>query len=89
MRGLRGWGVAVGGKRDGVEFAVLVGERLREARVGVHVDVADEEGRCPGISSSCPMEIKSLVRLFSSIMASTVVLNLRAIPPRVSPATTV
>jgi len=71
-----------------VEVAVLVEVGVEEVLVGVEVGEEVGAARRPGISSSWPMESRSLDRPFISIMASTVVLNLRAMPLSVSPAST-
>jgi hypothetical protein len=71
-----------------VEVAVGVGVGVGDVVVGVKVGEEVATWRLPGMNSSWPMESNSLERLFSSMMAFTVVLNLRAMPLSVSPAST-
>jgi len=92
---MAGCGVAVDGEDVevglGENVAVEVGVEVESGGVFVPVEVGREvETWCPPrMSSSWPILIRSLVRLLNSVMASTVVLNLRAMPLRVSPACTV
>jgi hypothetical protein len=81
-----GWGVAV----EASDACVAVGVAVETCGMLVALDagVGGEPPRWPGMNNSCPMESRSLDRLFSSMTACTVVLCLRAIPLRVSPGAT-
>jgi hypothetical protein len=85
--------VGEGGTGEGPDVALAVGDGVAVADATLLVGDTTGFGlamwRCPGITSSCPTESMSLLRLFNSMMAATVVLYRRAIPLKVSPGCTV